>query len=86
MFLQDVVTDHPKLGLAVGHIDRHIRVAHQQSPGPAANAGHHQLTIAGLQHRREIQASGREAANRVLEQGSLGQRDGDHGWQPEPGL
>ena len=45
MLLQNVVPHHTKLGLAVGHVGGHITIAHQQSAGPAAGGGQHQLAV-----------------------------------------
>jgi len=41
-------TDHAELRLAVSDIDRHVTVAHQQSPGSTANGWNHQLTVIGV--------------------------------------
>ena len=48
VFADHVVAHHAELGLAVGHINGHIGIAHQQGPGLTAGAGHHQLAVAGL--------------------------------------
>jgi hypothetical protein len=75
---QHILPNHAKLGLPVGHIDRHIRIAHQQGPGLATAAGHHQLAMVGIEEVGEIQADLPEAADGIRKQGPLGQSDGDH--------
>ena len=39
MLLEYVVTHHPQLSLAVGHVSGHITVANQQGPGAPARVG-----------------------------------------------
>ena len=86
MLAQHVVTDHPELGLAVGHVNRHIGIAHQQGPGATAGTLYAQLAIHRIQQGRKIQTRRGKAANRILEQAAFGQSDSDHGDRPRPGL
>ena len=63
VFAQHVVPNHPQLGLAVGHIDGHIGIAHQQGPGAAAGTGHHQQAVVRVEQGREIEARLGEATH-----------------------
>ncbi len=47
---------HAQLGLPVGHVHRHISIAHQQSARPATGTVHHQLLVAGCCQGGEIQS------------------------------
>ena len=76
---QHVLSHHPELGLAVGHIHGHIGVAHQQGPRLPAAAGHHQLAVVRVEQIGEIQACPLEAADGIGQQGALGQSDGEQG-------
>ena len=45
MLSKHVVANHPKLGLSVGDVSRHITVSNKQRPGPPTRSRQHQLTI-----------------------------------------
>ena len=73
VFAQDVVAHHPQLGLAIGHVHRHIGIAHQQSLGGSTGAGYAQQPVVRIEQGREIETGGSEASHRVLEQRPFGQ-------------
>ena len=83
---QHVVAHHAQLGLAVGHIDGHIGITHQQGPGAAAGTLHPQLAIHRIEQGRKIQTGRGKTANGILKQAAFGQSDSDHGNRPRPGL